>query len=193
MEIKDISEIDDRTLRKGSQIIISASGESFLTGFSELINRFTREKGSRGILLSTIWSANALTRRIGMSKLPKGALRVIDTFSLSLGSKVSSNPDFIFLPTPAPLESILVEIERAIRNKNNNSSFLVLDSLTFINSYYTKGQLSEFFHYLLNRMLEEEITVVIFDQVLDQDDPTKRLLTSIMDRTIILSNGGEQE
>ena len=193
MEIKDISEIDDRILRQGSQIIISASGESFLKGFSKLINRFTRDKGSRGALLSTTWSANALTRRIGMSKLPKGSLKVIDTFSLSLGSKVPSSPDFIFLPTPVPLESILVEIERLIRNKNMESSFLILDSLTFINGYYTKGQLAEFFHYLLNRMLEEEITVVIFDQILDSDDPTKKLLTSIMDKSIILSDGGEQE
>ncbi len=184
MIINEIKDIDHKTLGKGSQLLIQVSGERYLKGISDLISRLTKEKGSKGILLSTLWSSNALSRRIGLSKLPRGSLNVIDTISLSLGSKVTGGEGFIFLPTPSPLEYILVEMERLIREYGDDLKFFVLDSLTVIDRYYTQGQLSEFFHYLMNRMLEEEITVIIFDQSPDGVPGIGAHLSSIMDRTI---------
>ncbi len=184
MRLEDMKGLDPKTLRHGSQILIRASGEKYLNGFSDIFSILTREEGSRGVLLSTLWSANALSRRIGMSKLPRGSLKVVDTISLSLGSRVTGGEEFIFLPTPSPLEYILVEIERLIKDQGKDINFLILDSLTFLERYYTLGQLSEFFHYLLNRMLEEEITVIVFDQSQDPDTGIGGQLSSIMDKTV---------
>jgi hypothetical protein len=186
MIIQEVKDLDAKILRHGSQMLLRASGERYLKGISDLISILTREEGSQGVLLSTLWSANALSRRIGMSKLPRGSLKVIDTISLSLGSKVSGGDEFIFLPTPSPLEYILVEMERLIRERGKELNFLIIDSLTFLERYHTTGQLSEFFHYLLNRMLEEEITVIIFDQSPDSEKGIGPHLSSIMDRTVIV-------
>lgn len=185
--------LDERHLRNGSQVILVASGERFLNGFPQIISHLTREKGNRGALLSTIWSANALSRRISLSKLPKGSLRIIDTVSLSMGSKITAKGNFTLLPSPVPLESILVELEKMIRSKGNGINFFILDSLSFLGKYYTKGQLGEFFHYVLNRMLEEEVTVIIMIQDHDREDPTLNLLESIMDRIVYLDEGGDEQ
>jgi KaiC/GvpD/RAD55 family RecA-like ATPase len=190
VDITDINELNDKVLRPGTQLYIKASGEKYLKGFSDIVSLMTREKGSRGMLVSTIWSANALSRRISLSKLPRNSMKIIDTVSLSLGSNIIKNPDFTFLPTPVPLESILVVIERLISDPGTEVNFLIFDSLTFLRGYYTQGQLNEFFHYILNRMLEEEISTFIIDQDPDIQDGISNLLTSTMDRTITISKGG---
>jgi KaiC/GvpD/RAD55 family RecA-like ATPase len=184
LNLEDIKKLDPKTLRHGSQLLLRASGERYLNSFTELVSMLTRTEGSRGVLISTLWSANALSRRIGLGKLPRGSLKVIDTISLSLGSKATGSEGFIFLPTPSPLEYILVEIERLIKEHGKDMNFLILDTLTFLERHYTQGQLSEFFHYLLNRMLEEEITVIIFDQSPSGPSGIGDYLSSVMDRTI---------
>ena len=186
---KDTVRIDDNVLRTGSQVLIRASGEPFLKAFSSTIERMTKQHGSKGILISTLWSAKAMSRRLSMGQLSKGTLKVVDTVSLSMGSSVPSMDDFIFLSTPSSLESILVAIERLLQSSGEDMQFLVLDSLTFLTNYYSPGQLSEFFNFLLNRMLEEEMTVIIFDQRTDEVTAVSKELSSKMDHTIVLSEG----
>jgi KaiC/GvpD/RAD55 family RecA-like ATPase len=191
--VEEVKELDAKTLRHGSQILIKASGERYLKGFSDIISILTREEGSKGVLISTLWSANALSRRISMSKLPRGSLSVIDTISLSLGSRVSGGEEFIFLPTPSPLEYILVEIERLVREHGRVINFIMFDSLTYLERYHTRGQLSEFFHYLLNRMLEEEITVIIFDQSGKDTNGMGTHLSSVMDRMVFIGKEEDEQ
>jgi KaiC/GvpD/RAD55 family RecA-like ATPase len=183
-------EISDTVLRPGSQVLVEVSGEKYIKSFAEVIQRLTKKMGRRGILISTQWSANALTRRVSLSKLPKNSLRVIDTISLSLGSKVSPGEDFTYLSTPVSLEAILMEIERTIRVDKGNHNFLILDSLTHLKRYYTDGQLSEFFHFLLNRMLEEEFTVLMYEQGKIEDSRISKELSSVIDHTLTISKGG---
>ena len=184
---KDISE---NVLRPGSQVLVAVSGEKYIKSFSEIIERLTKKQGRRGILVSTQWSANALTRRISLSKLPKNSLKIIDTISLSIGSKLTPSDDFVYLSTPVSLESILMEIERTMRAGKGNHNFLVLDSLTHLRRYYTDGQLSEFFHFLLNRMLEEEFSVLLFEQEDIEGSRISKELSSIIDHTLTISAGG---
>lgn len=186
-KIKDIS---DNVLRPGSQVLISASGEKYIKSFSEVIERLTKKMGRRGILISTQWSANALKRRISMSKLPKNSLKVIDTISLSIGSKLTPSEDFVYLSTPVSLEAILMEIERTVRAGRGEHNFLVLDSLTHLKRYYTDGQLSEFFHFLLNRMLEEEFSVLLFEQEEIKGSRISEELSAMIDHTLMISKGG---
>jgi len=190
MDVRSVKDINENNLRSGTQLLIKASGEDYLKGFADMIEMMTKEKGSRGMLVSTIWSANALSRRIGLSKLPRNSLKVIDTVSLSLGSNIQTNPDFTFLPNPVPLESILVVMERALRDQTIDIDFLVFDSMTFFRRYYTQGQLSEFFNYIMNRMLEEEITLMILDQNPEIDDGISKMMGSTMDRVIHIKKGG---
>ncbi len=185
-----VKTIADNILRPGSQALALVTGETYLKSFAEIIERLTKKQGRRGLLISTQWSANALTRRVAMSKLPRNSLKVIDTISLSLGSKITPSEDFVFLSTPVSLEAILMEIERTIRAGGGDYNFLIIDSLTHLKRYYTMGQLSEFFHFLLNRMLEEEFTVLIFDQ---DEEETSRVFTELsgmIDHTLSLSGGG---
>jgi KaiC/GvpD/RAD55 family RecA-like ATPase len=184
---KDISE---NVLRPGSQVLIEVSGEKYNKSFSEIIERLTKKQGRRGILISTQWSANALTRRVSISKLPKNSLKVIDTISLSIGSKLTPSEDFVYLSTPVSLEAILMEIERTIRAGRGDHNFLILDSLTHLKRYYTDGQLSEFFHFLLNRMLEEEFSVLLFEQEEIEGSRISKELSSIIDHTLTISKGG---
>jgi KaiC/GvpD/RAD55 family RecA-like ATPase len=184
---KDISE---NVLRPGSQVLIEVSGEKYIKSFSEIIERLTKKQGRRGILISTQWSANALTRRVSISKLPKNSLKVIDTISLSIGSKLTPSEDFVYLSTPVSLEAILMEIERTIRAGRGDHNFLILDSLTHLKRYYTDGQLSEFFHFLLNRMLEEEFSVLLFEQEEIEGSRISKELSSIIDHTLTISKGG---
>lgn len=183
---KDISE---NILRPGSQALVAVSGEKYIKSFAEIIERLTKKQGRRGILISTQWSANALTRRIGISKLPKNSLKVIDTISLSIGSKLTPNDDFVYLSTPVSLEAILMEIERTVRSGKKDHNFLVLDSLTHLRRYYTDGQLSEFFHFLLNRMMEEEFSVLLFEQEDIEGSRISLELSSIIDHTLTISKG----
>jgi KaiC/GvpD/RAD55 family RecA-like ATPase len=185
-----VKAIADNILRTGSQVLVITSGETYLKSFAEIIERLTKKQGRRGILISTQWSANALTRRAAMSKLPRNSLKVIDTISLSLGSKITPNEDFIFLSTPVSLEAILMEIERTIRSGGGDFNFLILDSLTHLKRYYTQGQLSEFFHFILNRMLEEEFTVLVYDQEEDENSRVSMELSAMIDHTLTLSKGG---
>jgi KaiC/GvpD/RAD55 family RecA-like ATPase len=182
--------IGENVLRPGSQVLIDAKGEKYIKSFSEIIERLTKKQGRRGILVSTQWSANALTRRISISKLPKNSLRVIDTISLSMGSRITQSEDFVYLSTPVSLEAILMEIERTVRTGRGDANFLIIDSLTHLKRYYTDGQLSEFFHFLLNRMMEEEFTVLLFDQEEIEGSRISTELSSVMDHTLTLSKGG---
>ncbi len=190
MDVRSVKDINENHFRNGTQLLIKASGEDYLKGFADIIEMMTKEKGSRGMLVSTIWSANALSRRISLSKLPRNSLKVIDTVSLSLGSNIQTNPDFTFLPNPVPLESILVVMERALRDQTIDVDFLVFDSMTFFRRYYTQGQLSEFFNYIMNRMLEEEITLMVLDQNPEIDDGISKMMGSTMDRVIQIKKGG---
>ncbi|HHD16142.1 MAG TPA: hypothetical protein ENK47_05480 [Euryarchaeota archaeon] len=192
MLVESIGEMDRKLLKNGSQVIIKASGERYITGLSDLINRLVREEGDAGLLISTRWSSNALHRRIGFSKLPKGSLKVIDTISLSLGSRPASDPYFIFIPTPAPLESILIAVERSLKKGSKEMGFLMIDSLTYLKDHYTEGQLNEFFHYILNRMLENDISTFIFDQETGDGTAVSRRLASLMDNTVEIGGGGEE-
>ncbi|MFW3145649.1 MAG: hypothetical protein ACMUIE_02420 [Thermoplasmatota archaeon] len=189
MKAAKTKDIDDTLLRPGTQIYLKTSGEAYLKTFSELVTRLAKEQGRRGILVSTLWSANALSRRLSLSKLPRGSLKVIDTISLSMGSKVSQGEGFAFLSTPVSLESILMEIERTLSTQGPGHNFLVFDSLTFLSKYYTAGQLSEFFHFIFNRMLEESITVVIFDNEEESSRISKELIP-VMDHSIDIGEGG---
>jgi KaiC/GvpD/RAD55 family RecA-like ATPase len=187
---KKVKDIEDSMLRPGSQVLVIASGEKYIRTFSDKVQWFTKKKGRRGMLISTQWSANALTRRVSLSKLPKNSLKVIDTISLSLGSSLTPSEDFTFLSTPVSLEAILMEIERNIRSEGGGYNFLMLDSLTHMKRYYTQGQLSEFFHFLLNRMLEEDFTVLIFDQEEEEASGLSMELSSMIDHTLNLNKGG---
>jgi hypothetical protein len=191
MEVSKSSEINDLLLRPGSQLHVISKGEKYLRSFSEIISRLSKEQGKKGILVSTLWSANALSRRISITKLPKGSLKVIDTISLSLGSNPSISDDFIFLSTPVSLELILMEVERLLISQKGQFNFLIMDSLSYLSRYYTPGQLSEFFHFLLNRMLEEEMLVVIFDQDGGEGSLISRELSSAIDQTVTISDGGD--
>ncbi|MBN1390119.1 MAG: hypothetical protein JXA22_05700 [Candidatus Thermoplasmatota archaeon] len=190
MLIEEVMSIPKPALRPGAQVLAYASGEAYIKEFAEIIEHLAKRQGRRGILISTQWSANALTRRISLSKMPRMGLKVIDTISLSLGSRISSGDDFVFLSTPVSLESILIEIERILRSQNNECSFLVLDSFTSLKRYYTQGQLSEFFHFLLNRMLEEQLLVVMFDQEAPEGSRVSMELSSTIDHTFLISPGG---
>lgn len=189
MKVLKAREIDESLLRPGTQIHVVTSGEAYLKTFSELVMRLAKEQGRRGILISTLWSANALSRRLSISKLPRGSLKVIDTISLSLGSKVSKDEVFTFLSTPVSLESILMEIERSLSFDGPGHDFLVFDSLSFLSRYYTLGQLSEFFNFTFNRMLEDNITVVVFDNQEEGSKVSKELI-SLMDHSINIKEGG---
>ena len=166
---------------QGSHIYARASGETFIRSFTTIVEKQTQVAKKRGVLISTLWSANAISRRLGLSQLPKGALKIVDTVSLQLGSRVSRSEDVVFLATPASLESILVEIERQVGAKKGEFSFLILDSLTYFSRHFTRSQISDFFTYLLNRMLEEEITVIIFDQLQEGDGSVAQDIGALMD------------
>lgn len=190
MKADSVKNINDNHFTKGSQVCIKASGEDYLKGLSDIVSRMTKEKGKRGVLVSTIWSANALSRRLSLSKLPNGSMRVVDTVSLSLGSKIVKNPDFTFLPDPVPLESILVVMERMLNDAAFRVNFLIFDSLSFFRRYYTQGQLTEFFNYVMNRMLEEEVNLIVLDQEKEMDDSISKMMASNMDRVIDIETGG---
>ncbi|MGA1819431.1 MAG: hypothetical protein ACMUHU_00315 [Thermoplasmatota archaeon] len=193
MVVEKVKSVPDGSLRPGAQIMISSSGEAFIKTFTELIERLTKKMGRKGVLISTQWSANALSRRISLTKLPKKSLRVIDTISLSMGSKLPVADDFAFLSTPVSLESILMEVERNFRSANGEYTFLVLDSLTHLKRYYTEGQISEFFHFLLNRMLEEQCLVILFDQERPGGSRVSDQLSNMIDHTLQLIPGGDQK
>ncbi len=184
---KDLDPIKKALKEQGSQVFVRASGGSYIKAISGLVEDMCGKEGQRGILISTQWSANAISRRLAITKLPKNSLRVIDTVSLTMGSGLENNDVFRFLPTPASLESILMEVERI--SKKGGSSFLMVDSLSYLIKYYSQGQLSEFFQYLLNRMLEDEMNVIIFDQMMSDPSPISLELSSIMDRIIDLKGG----
>ncbi|MGA1866136.1 MAG: hypothetical protein ACMUFK_01570 [Thermoplasmatota archaeon] len=183
-------DIPDTSLRPGAQVLVSASGEAYIRSFTGIIERLVKDQGRKGILISTQWSANALTRRITMSKMPRNSLKVIDTISLSLGSGLNNMEEFVFLATPASLEAILSEVERSIRSESFKFNFLVIDSLTHLKRHYTDGQLCEFFHLLLNRMLEEQYLVVLFDHEKLEDTNVSKVISSMIDQTYELTSGG---
>lgn len=166
---------------QGSHIYERASGETFIRSFTTIVEKQTLVAKKKGILVSTLWSANALSRRLSLSQLPRGSLKVIDAISLGLGSRIARTDDIVFLPTPAAPESILVAIERLISTKKGEHSFLILDSLTYLNRHFSRIQISDFFTYLLNRMLEEEVTVVIFDQDAEGRDGAAQDIAALMD------------
>jgi len=166
---------------QGSHIYVKVEGETFIKLFMNLIEKQTQKARRRGILLSTLWSANALSRRVSLSKVPKDSLKVIDVISLQLGSDITRSEDFIFLPTPASLESILVQIERLLRERKGERSFLIIDSLSYLSRYFSRDQIEEFFHYLQNRMLEEDITMLVFDQDIPGKGPASDVVPMLMD------------
>ncbi len=186
MPRKDLDPIKKALKEQGSQVFIRVSGGGYIKVISGLVDDLCSKEGQRGILISTQWSANAISRRLAITKLPKNSLRVVDTVSLTMGSGLENNDVFRFLPTPASLESILMEVERVIGSRKGESSFLIVDSLSYLIKYYSKGQLSEFFQYLLNRMLEDEMNVIIFDQMTQNPSSISQELSSIMDRTLEL-------
>jgi hypothetical protein len=190
MKPRKISNISEVMKDPGNQIYMVASGEKYLKSFSGLIENLTKEEGRNGIVLSTFWSANALSRRLSLAKLPKGSVKIIDTVSMTLGSTQITKEDFTFLSTPVSLESILVEIERLINIPNNDFSFFIVDSMTFLTKYYTSGELAEFFRFILNRMLEEEIRVVIYDQSFDPDDISGGQISGMMDHLVTIGTRG---
>jgi len=193
MVVQKVKSVSDTSLRPGAQIMISSSGEAFIKTFTELIERLTKKMGRKGVLISTQWSANALSRRISLSKLPKKSVKVIDTISLSMGSKLPETDDFAFLSTPVSLESILMEIERTFRGSNGEYTFLVLDSLSHLNRYYSEGQINEFFHFLLSRMLEEQCLVILFDQEPPGSSRISDQLSNMIDQTLQLMPGGDRK
>ncbi len=189
---KDLDPIKKALKDPGSQVFVRASGGGYIKAISGLVDDLCGKGGRRGILISTQWSANAISRRLAITKLPKNSLRVVDTVSLTMGSGLENNEVFRFLPTPASLESILMEVERIIGSKKGEISFLIVDSLSYLSKYYSKGQLSEFFQFLLNRMVEDEMNVIIFDQMAQTHSPISQELSSIMDRTVDLEKEGKK-
>ncbi|MDG6225053.1 MAG: hypothetical protein QCI82_06025 [Candidatus Thermoplasmatota archaeon] len=172
------------TDEQGSHIHVKVSGEAFLRTFTSLIEKQTQVAKRKGILISTLWSANALSRRVSLSNLPKNSLRIIDTVTMSLGSKETEIPNIITLPAPASLESILIEIERLMTEGKEEYSFLIIDSLGALSMDHPHSVMFEFFKYLTNRLLEEDVTFIIFDQDLDGTAAISRSISTLMDHNI---------
>lgn len=175
---------------QGTHIYVRASGESFLRSFTSLIEKQTQLAKRKGILISTLWSANALSRRISLSNLPKGSLKTIDTVTMFIGSRDSSHPDIVMVPSPASLESILIEMERLITEDKDGYSLLIIDSFHTLARGHPKGVVDAFFKYMTNRLLEEDITFIIFDQNPEPDD-IDRSIISLMDHNLDLMKVGQ--
>jgi hypothetical protein len=176
---------------EGTQIYVNARGERYIRTLTDLINHLTKEKGGKGIILSTLWTANALTRRLSLTKSPRGSLIVLDTVSMKIGSGITDKEDFVFLPPPVSLETMMIGMERILEKYEHDLSFLLIDSLSFFERNFSSGQFSEFLGYVLNRMLEENIRVVVFDQEEDGSNLFSRGVASIMDHSIVMDKGGE--
>jgi hypothetical protein len=175
---------------QGAQIYARASGEVFIRSFVTVIEKQTLVAKRSGILISTLWTANALSRRIGLSQVPRGSLKVIDTVSMRIGSSIARSDDIVFLASPPSLESILVAVERQLLERKGERTFLILDSLSSLSRRFSRGELDDFFTYLLNRMLEEEITVIVFDQFSDGEDGPVADIAAMMDHRFDLSKEG---
>ena len=170
---------------QGSHIYVKAYGESFLRTFTSLIEKQTQVAKRKGILISTLWSANALSRRISLTNLPKGSLKTIDTVTMFLGSRESAFPDIVMIPSPASLESILIEVERLITEDKAGYSFLIVDSLDTLAGGHPKSIMDAFFKYITNRLLEEDITLIIFDQQQVANEISRSVI-SLMDHNLNL-------
>jgi hypothetical protein len=175
---------------QGSHIYVKAAGETFIRSFTAVVEKQILVAKKRGILISTLWSANALSRRLGLSQLPRGSLKVVDAVSLQLGSRIALTEDIVFLATPAAPESILVSLERMVTDRKGQYSFLILDSMTYLNRHFSRSQISDFFTYLLNRMLEEDITVIIFDQDATDQVGAAHDISALMDHSFDLQKEG---
>ena len=190
MTKKGFRVIDALVGEPGHQALLLASGERYLRSLTNLMNDLTKDPTRKGMLISTQWSANALGRRLSLSKVPKGNLRVIDTVSMTLGSAPGQSDDFRFLPAPAALESILIEVERWVRAGKGELDFLLIDTLSSFRKRYSREELLEFLHFLLNRMLEEEISTVIFDHTSQEGTQLTEELSSLMDSMTCLGEEG---
>jgi hypothetical protein len=150
-------------------------------------------KGARrAVLLSTLHPSNVLRRKLPLDKLPKGGLKVLDAISMGYGAGTGEQEGFLFLQTPATLESILASIERAHRGKGS-FDLLIIDSLDVFRTRFPLENALEFFRFLQVRMAEKDVTLIVLDRSKDATHGLCSELSTIFDGLLDLSKGGAQE
>ncbi len=155
----------------------------------ELLEGQLMKGGRRAVLLSTLHPSNVLRRKLPLDKLPKGSLKVLDAISIGCGADTGEREGFVFLQTPATLESMLAAIERAYRGKGS-FDLLIVDSLDIFRSRFPPKSSVEFFRFLQMRMAEKDVTLMVLDRSMDAPCGLCSELSSIFDGSLDLSDRG---
>lgn len=184
--------IEGDPLSKGAQTLVRAPGEMHLKVLSELLEGQVSKGGRRAVLLSTHHPYTVLLRKLPMDKLPKGGLKVLDAISMGYGTVTDPQEGFVFLQTPATLESMLAAIERVNREKGS-FELLVIDSLDIFRSRFPLKSAVEFFRILQVRMAEKDVTFFVLDRSKDAPSELFFELSSMIDGSLDLSKGGGPE
>ena len=183
---------DGKHLNKGAQTLIRVPGEARVKALTDLLEGQLSKGERKVVLLSTVHSAIVLQRRLPLSKLPKGSLRVLDAISLGYGAAQTIAEGFVYLQTPASLESMLASIDRAFSGKPHFDT-LIIDSLDTFSSRFALDASLEFFRFLQVRMSEKEATVNVLDGTRGAPNRLYEELSTMFDVSIDLSKGGGTE
>jgi hypothetical protein len=159
---------------------------SFLNG---LLDGQVVRGGRKAMLLSTVHSRPLLRRRLGLDRLPKGSLTVLDASFPGPSQEVGGGEPFVQLQAPLTLESILASIWRT-RGPKGSYDLLIIDSLDLLSSRFPKDGVMDFFRILMARMAEKGVTVVVLDRSLDPSCGPGQDIASLFEISLDISRGG---
>ena len=106
----------------------------------------------------------------------RGDIKFIDCISRAAGLS-KTDPNCIFIESPAHLEKIIMEIMAAFRDLEDNvNKYLIIDSLSSLLIYNDVSLVTEFFTILTNRMRLSDIHSISLAIEEEMDDSVNKII-----------------
>ena len=170
-------------LKKGEIALIVVSADKYLSTSMEILKHYCNDRKASCVYVTVNRSYDTLIKIFKEKKIDSDKVFVIDAIS-PVGAKRKEEENAIFIGSPKGLTDISISATSAIKNISNGERLLYFDSLSTLLIYNDVGSVTQFAHFLINKMKEWDISMAIITLEKETDDKLLSQMKQFVDKVI---------
>ncbi len=163
-----------KKLKDDEITLITSPAEELLKNDIKVIKKLSRNH--KGVYVTINQPYVALKRILEKKKVNLDNIFFIDMISSTVSAEPERTKQCLFINSPTSLTELGIAIEQLINSIKENKKFIFFDNLSAFLIYNELNVLSEFSHFIINKMRVNEVTGVIMSV---EEEMGKELLDTI--------------
>ena len=163
-----------KKLKDDEITLITSPAEELLKNDIKVIKKLSRNH--KGVYVTINQPYVALKRILEKKKVNLDNIFFIDMISSTVSAEPERTKQCLFINSPTSLTELGIAIEQLINSIKENKKFIFFDNLSAFLIYNELNVLSEFSHFIINKMRVNEVAGVIMSV---EEEMGKELLDTI--------------